>query len=343
MKSKEVESRSWEDVEVGEAIPELAFPITNKTMVLAACGTRDFAPYHHDSAYSKSVGNPDMFVNTMFQQALYSRFATDWSGPESDIRESALRMTGVLCPGEPARLTGEVTERVELDGDYRVTLELAASNANGVASTNSITLAMPSTKRGSVEPVTSLAKPHIDPHPEMPDFAREWLGEESPPNWCGHPISEVQISYWCDMVRDANPLYYDGDFARKNRHGGVIAPPVGLLTWAMPRAHHQGLDVHNPDDEPWPPREATQEPLLRQPPGTSEAMVQGSHQSYGRPLRPGDRVYSRQEVVNCSPLKETRVGPGYFQTLLDTYYNQNDEIVGTDVLNMLWYGGDGSN
>ena len=177
----------------------------------------------------------------------------------------------------------------------------------------------------------------------MPDFAREWLGKESPPNWCGHPISEVQISYWCDMVRDANPLYSNGDYARKSRHGGVIAPAVGLITWAMPRAHHQGLDVHNSDDEPWPPREATQEPLIRQPPGVSEAMVQGSHQSYGRPLRPGDRVYSRQEVVNCSPLKETRVGPGYFQTLLDTYYNQNDEIVGTVVLNMLWYGGDGTN
>ena len=77
---------------------------------------------------------------------------------------------------------------------------------------------------------------------------------------------------------------------------------------------------------------------MRQPPGVSECIVQGSQQTYGKPLRPGDRAYFRSEIVNCSPLKETRVGPGYFQTQLDTYYNQHDELIGTDVLSMLWYG-----
>jgi acyl dehydratase len=67
-------------------------------------------------------------------------------------------------------------------------------------------------------------------------------------------------------------------------------------------------------------------------------MAQGTHQVYARVLRPGDRVYVRSEILNCSPLKTTRVGPGYFLTQLDTYYNQNDEIVGTDLMSILWYG-----
>ena len=333
----EIQSRMWENVEVGETLPELAFPITIKTMVLAVCGTRDFSAYHHDPAYSKSVGNPDMFVNTMFEQALFARFATDWSGPESDFRESTLKMRGVLCPGDLAKIEGRVADKSERDGDHLVTIEMTASNTAGVAAKSTATLATPSRAAGPVAPRASLAKPALEPDPDMPDFARAWLGEPGPPSWGGYPISEVQILYWCDMVEDANPLYVDGDYARKSRHSGVIAPPVGLMSWTMPRANHWA-DVNSPERALWPPVDAGQEPFMRQPPGVSECIVQGSQQTYGKPLRPGDRAYFRSEIVNCSPLKETRVGPGYFQTQLDTYYNQHDELIGTDVLSMLWYG-----
>jgi acyl dehydratase len=155
-------------------------------------------------------------------------------------------------------------------------------------------------------------------------------------------VSEAQILYWCDMVEDANPLYVDGDYARKSRHGGVIAPPVGLITWGMQRAGHQGVDFEAPDCDaparrPWPPRNAARSGY-KSPPGATETIAQGSAQAYGVVLRPGDRVYARSEVVNCSPRKQTRLGPGWFQTNLDTYYNQRHEIVGTNVFTLLRYG-----
>jgi acyl dehydratase len=144
------------------------------------------------------------------------------------------------------------------------------------------------------------------------------------------------------MVEDANPLYFDGDYARKSRHGGVVAPPMGLITWSMQRAGHQGVDFQAPDCDlparrPWPPHAAGAR-TIKTPPGATETIAQGSTQSYGVPLRPGDRLYSRSEVVNCSPLKQTRLGPGYFQTNLDTYYNQRHELVGTNVFALLRYG-----
>ena len=94
--SESFQSRLWEDVSEGEVLPKLEFPITVKTLILGVCGTRDLMPYHHDPAYSKSVGNRDMFVNTMFDQALFARYATDWSGPDSDFRASTLQMLGQL-------------------------------------------------------------------------------------------------------------------------------------------------------------------------------------------------------------------------------------------------------
>jgi acyl dehydratase len=334
--------RHYEDVKVGEALPLLDFPITIKTLVLAVCGTRDLMPYHHNPAYSKSVGNRDMFVNTMFEQALFARFVTDWSGPESDFRETSLQMIGQLCPGDVARVEGAVASASRESGECRVRIDMTASNHLGLAARASATIAMPSRQQGAVKPFSKLAKPKLEVHPQIPDFAKAWLGDVSEPSWGGYPISEAQILYWCDMVEDSNPLYVDGDYARRSRHGGVIAPPVGLITWSMQRAGHQGVDSEAPDCDapkrsPWPPRTARGRGF-KTPPGATETIAQGSTQAYGVALRPGDRVYSRSEVLNCSPRKQTRLGPGYFQTNLDTYYNQRDEIVGTNVFALLRYG-----
>ncbi len=335
--------RYFEDVEVGDVLPRLEFPITVKTMVLAVCGTRDLMPYHHDPAYSRSVGNRDMFVNTMFDQALFGRFVTDWSGPESDFRETGLQMVGSLCPGDLAIVEGRVTEKRESGSDRLVKIEMGVSSPDhGLAATSTATIAMPSRVAGPVRPVTTLGKPVVAPHPEMPDFAKEWLGKVGPRSYGAYPISEVQIMYWCDMVEDDNALYVDGDYARKSRHGGVVAPPMGLITWSMQRAGRSGVDpsapdCNAPDRKPWPPA-AGPAKSIPCPPGVRETIAQGSTQQYGKLLRPGDRVYSTTEVVNCSPLKQTRLGPGYFQTNLDTYYNQRDEIVGWNLFALLRYG-----
>ena len=62
-------------------------------------------------------------------------------------------------------------------------------------------------------------------------------------------------------------------------------------------------------------------------------------QTEGVPVRPGDRISSTDETLNSSPLKETKLGPGYFQTNLQTFYNQKDEILGTNLFTLLRYGG----
>ncbi|MCH2170751.1 MaoC family dehydratase N-terminal domain-containing protein [Myxococcota bacterium] len=335
----------WEDVEVGQSLPTLDFPITIKTLTLAVCGTRDLMPYHHNAAYSKQVGNRDMFVNTMFEQALFGRFVTDWCGPESDFRETSLQMIDQLCPGDIARIEGRVTDKTRVGDDHRVALEITATNHIGVAAAATATLAMPSRENGPVTPLKGLAKPQIEPHPEIPPFAQEWLGNESPRSPGGYPVSEVQIMYWCDMVEDVNPLYLDGDYSRGSRHGGVIAPPMGLITWTMARGGHQGVDFEAPDADctdrkPWPPKEpASSGGGIPNPPGTTDTIAQGSVQTYGKPVRPGDLIYQTNEVVNCSPLKTTKLGPGYFQTNLSTFYNQDGDIVGTNLFTLLRYGG----
>ena len=340
-----MESKFWEDVEAGETLPVLEFPITVKTLILAVCGTRDLMPYHHDPEYSKSVGNRDMFVNTMFEQALFGRYATDFAGPESDFRETGLQMLNQLCPGDVARIEGTVTEKLEEGGEKRIKLQISATNHIGIAATGTATLAMPSRADGPVKSIDGMARPAMAVHPKIPDFAKEWLGKESSKSPGGYPVSEVQVMYWCDMVEDNNPIYSDTDYARKSRHDGMIAPPMGLITWTMARAAQTGVDSDAPDAndptrKPWPPAAPSDgEGGIPMPPGMTDTIAQGSVQTYGAPVRPGDLIYSTNETLNCSPLKETKLGPGYFQTNLQTFYNQKDEIVGTNLFTLLRYGG----
>ena len=147
------------------------------------------------------------------------------------------------------------------------------------------------------------------------------------------------------MVEDNNPLYADTEYARKSRHKGLIAPPMGLISWNMGRAGRQGVDFEKPDANcperaPWPPKDASAKGGgMPAPPGTTDTIAQGSVQSYGAPLRPGDRVFSTNEILNCSPKKQTKLGPGYFQTNLQTFYNQKGDIVGTNLFTLLRYGG----
>lgn len=343
--SEAIAYQHWEDVEVGEKLPTLHFPITPKTMVLAVCGTRDLMPYHHNPAYSKSVGNRDMFVNTMFEQALFGRFVTDWCGPESDFRETMLQMVGQISPGDVAVIEGTVKKKFREGDDFLAQVVLTASNDRGVGARGSATIAMPSREGGAVQPKLKLSKPNIEVDPAMPDFAKEWLGKLSPRAAGAYPISEVQIMYWCDMVEDANPLYEDGDYARKSRHGGVISPPMALISHMMGRGGQGGVnpqypDVDCPERKAWPPRgpAARKARANMTPPGATDTIATRSTQSYGKPLRPGDRVFSEAELINCSPLKRTKLGLGYFTTQLSTYYNQHDEIVGTNVFELLRYG-----
>jgi acyl dehydratase len=341
----DTESKLWEEVIRGEQLPLLRFPISVKTLVLAVCGTRDLMPYHHNSAYAKAIGNPDMFVNTMFEQALFARYVTDWCGPESDFRSTSLQMVGQLIPGDVAEIRGRVVKKYWDGNDCVVEIEMSAENDRGVAARSSATIAMPSDQYGEVKPFLSLQKPDVQVNPGIPDSARERLGKVSPPAWGGYPISEVQLMYWCDMVEDENPLYEDGEYSRKCRHKGVIAPPMGLISWMMGRAGRGGVDPSAPDVDcplrkPWPPLPASSGTGRRMytPPGASDTIATRSLQYYGTPLRPGDRVYATSELLDCSPLKRTALGLGYFQTDLTTYYNQKDEVAGTNLFTLLRYG-----
>ncbi|RYG85635.1 MAG: hypothetical protein EON58_22750, partial [Alphaproteobacteria bacterium] len=140
----------WEDVEVGQEIPPLVFSITMKTLMLAAAGNRDFMPYHYHREFAKSIGTRDAFVNTTFNQALFSRFVTDWTGAGADTRSVTLKMKDQLCVGDTAQVTGTVMRKWADGEDMRIELSLDIHNEIGLTASTTTVMALPSRRHGDV-------------------------------------------------------------------------------------------------------------------------------------------------------------------------------------------------
>lgn len=135
----------WEDVAVGDELPQLVMPITVTRCSFMASASRDFAPQHHNTWYAHNRSKTrDMFLGTHFNLGMMSRFFTDWGGPRSSVRRIQLAMRRSICAGEDMILTGRVANKAEKDGERRVDLDVSIDTERGRAYQAGGTLALPS-------------------------------------------------------------------------------------------------------------------------------------------------------------------------------------------------------
>ncbi len=102
---------NYDEVSVGDTLPELKIDITTGLIVSTALATRDYEPVHHDKAVAQSTGLPDVFMNILTSQSFMTRFATDWSGPEAVVKSLDIRLGAPNIPGMVMTVTGEVTNK----------------------------------------------------------------------------------------------------------------------------------------------------------------------------------------------------------------------------------------
>jgi uncharacterized protein len=137
--------------------------------------------------------------------------------------------------------------------------------------------------------------------------ALRMVGMRTEPRYAGTAVSAARIQHFASMVRDANPSYWDFDFAQRV-WGGLVAPPALLTGLLMP--------------PPWMP--SGEPPLasiaIRVPlPGT--AIINASNDvECLTPILEGDRLSVVEEVVSVSSEKKSRVGLGHFIETLETCY-----------------------
>lgn len=126
-------TRFFEDVETGELLPSVAYPMTIYRLVMAAGSNRDFNSIHHNTEYARRTGAEEMYANTSFLMSAWERCVRDWIGSEGAIRAiRGFRMRSFNYVGDTMRVHAEVAlTRVE-DGAGVVGIAIRCENSSGV-------------------------------------------------------------------------------------------------------------------------------------------------------------------------------------------------------------------
>ncbi len=102
-------SVTFNQLRVGEQLPQLVHEVTTTSIVLGALASRDWRPMHHDRDFAQQRnGTRDIFMNTPNQAAWLERFITDWAGPKARIGRYTFRMGDAICPGDTMVISGQV-------------------------------------------------------------------------------------------------------------------------------------------------------------------------------------------------------------------------------------------
>jgi acyl dehydratase len=134
-------TRRYDDVAVGDALLELAVPLTRTLIVATAIASRDFQDVHHDPGLAVERGSKDVFMNILSTNGFVGRFVTDWAGPDALVRSVDIRLGAPNYPGDTMRLTGSVTAKDDAAG----VVEVAVRGANDLGDhvTGTVRVALP--------------------------------------------------------------------------------------------------------------------------------------------------------------------------------------------------------
>ena len=137
------ESPRGTEIAVGDELPPFDLPVTSTVIVAGAIASRDFMPAHHDAAFAKAQGAPDMFMNILTTNGYVSRFITDWAGPEAKLRSIRIRLGAPAIPGQPLRFSGQVAQTSQEGDECVIEVAVRAANDLGDHATGTVTLTLP--------------------------------------------------------------------------------------------------------------------------------------------------------------------------------------------------------
>lgn len=119
---------TYDEVEVGTALPTQEFPITRATLVRYAGASGDFNIIHWNERVAKAVGLPNVIAHGMLTMGTAGRVVTDWVGDPGRVVSYGVRFSKPVVvedddAGATLRVAGVVEEKHD-DGTVTVGLDV---------------------------------------------------------------------------------------------------------------------------------------------------------------------------------------------------------------------------
>ncbi|MBW2268395.1 MAG: MaoC family dehydratase [Deltaproteobacteria bacterium] len=133
------ETRGYDNVEVGDCLPELTLPLTPTLIISCAIASRDYQDVHHDRDLAVARGSKDIFMNILTTNGFVGRFITDWAGPEALLRKVDIKLGAPNYAGDTMTLRGTVADKA----DGVVTVEVIGQNELGPHVTGKVEVTLP--------------------------------------------------------------------------------------------------------------------------------------------------------------------------------------------------------
>ena len=138
----------FEDVAVGDELPELVKEPDTRQLVMYAGVSQDFVPIHYDQNVAQAAGHPTVIVHGALKSAWLAELVTSWIGQTGRLLELDVSYREIDFPGKTATCPGKVTGTKIEDGIGLVEIEVSMRNPEGVVTTPGRALVALPTKTG---------------------------------------------------------------------------------------------------------------------------------------------------------------------------------------------------
>jgi acyl dehydratase len=126
---------TWENIQEGDAIPELKKKPGVTQLVKYAAGSGDFNPLHHDFNFFQSQAIGSIIVHGKFKYASLGETVSNWLSHQGRIKNISCQYRGMDFPDKEFTCKGKVDRKWEEDGQKLVELSVWTETEEGKVNT----------------------------------------------------------------------------------------------------------------------------------------------------------------------------------------------------------------
>jgi acyl dehydratase len=121
----------FEDVSVGDEIPQLKKNCSTQQLVQWAAGSGDFYQIHYDKDFAQGTGLKGLIVHGALKNAFLGQLLHEWAGEKGQLRRFGCSYRGMDEPNQDILCRGVITKKYQDGGANVVELDVWTEKPDG--------------------------------------------------------------------------------------------------------------------------------------------------------------------------------------------------------------------